>query len=442
MPAKIVVVGTGFAGVWSALSAQRLIRLRDKERDVQVVVVAPEPTLVIRVRLYEAQASKKVHPVGQLFESAGIQFVQGYVETVNTQQRTIRVRASTGSESEMSYDRLVLAAGSSLARPSSIPGIEKYAFDINSLSAASALETHFDKLASLPPTKARDTVVVCGAGFTGIEMATELPLLLSHLKDLRIVLVESSRVVGPELGPNPRPTINKALKDLGIEVKLGSPVTSVNEKGVLLASGELIESKTVIWTAGLRANSLNQQVPGEKDALGRLHVDQHLRVAGCQHVFAAGDSARAATDDKGNFTLMSCQHAIPLGRFAGHNAVAGLLGEPMMSYAQPEYTCLLDLGAWGALLSYGWERDVKVSGKFVKQAKRWVNQKVIYPPNKLDEALKMAEPTPQQDGPVRNVLSMLAWTWSSWMPSLPASYGSTDKNTVLIQAVGNVMNKT
>src|SRR3546814_7305636 len=83
----------------------------------------------------------------------------------------------------------------------------------------------------------------------------------------------------------------------------------------------------------MRASPLTAQLPGERDTLGRVLVDPDLRVPGAPHIFATGDTAKAATDDKGNFSLMSCQHARRLGAFAGHNAAADLLGEPTRSEA-------------------------------------------------------------------------------------------------------------
>ncbi|KAJ5674566.1 uncharacterized protein N7477_004500 [Penicillium maclennaniae] len=278
MSSKIIIIGTGFAGVWSALSAKRLIDLTREDVDIEVIVISPEPSMVIRPRLYETNASDMVHSLAPMFESAGIKFIQGTVSTIVTETRTVSVQSASGPDSSIGYDRLIIAAGSSVVRPRGIAGIEQHAFDIDSLKSAIKLEEHIQNLPSLPATSARDTVVVCGAGFTGIELATELSARLARMPNHRIVLVDSAEQVGPELGPGPRPVITHALKDLGIEVKLGSAVAAVDANSVTLASGESIESKTVIWTAGVRATPLTHQIAGSKDGLCRLKVDQHLRV--------------------------------------------------------------------------------------------------------------------------------------------------------------------
>ncbi|KAF3387479.1 NADH dehydrogenase-like protein [Penicillium rolfsii] len=389
---RIIIIGTGFSGVWSAFSAKRLINLSQKKNDTEVLVISPEPTLVIRPRLYEANASSLTYALGPLFEGAGIKFFQGTVQAIDPDARTVHVQSASGLESSLDYDRLILAAGSSVVRPRGITGIEQHAFDIDSLKSAIKLEAHIENMASLPPSPARDTVVVCGAGFTGLEIVTELPKRLAHIPDHRIVLIDNSDQVGQQLGPGPRPVIMQALKSLGIEVRLGSAVAAIDADGVVLASGERIETKTAIWTAGVRATHLTQQVPGPKDGLGRLHVDQHLRVPSSRDVFATGDAAYARSDTDGHYTMMSCQHATPLGRVSGHNAAADLLDEPLIAYTQPAYICCLDLGAFGAVVCEGWDRNIKVTGEMAKRVKCFINQKVIYPPNDSQEALNEAKP--------------------------------------------------
>ena len=390
--ARIIIIGAGFGGVWSALSAKRLISVSQKKSDIEVLVISPEPTLVIRPRLYEANAADLTHALGAIFENAGIKFFQGIVKTIDPDAHTVCVQSASGLESRFDYDRLILAAGSSVVRPRAITGIQQHAFDIDSLKSAIKLETHIENLALPPPSPARDTVVVCGAGFTGLEIVTELPKRLAHILNHRIVLVDNSTEVGQQLGPGLRPVITQALKDLGIEVKLGSAVAEIDADGVVLASGERIETKTVIWTAGVRATPLTQQVPGSKDGLGRVHVDQHLRVPSSGDIFATGDAACALSDIDGHYTMMSCQHAIPLGRVSGHNAAADLLDERMIAYTQPAYICCLDLGSYGAVVSEGWNRDIRMTGDMAKRVKCYINQNVIYPPKDSQKALDEAKP--------------------------------------------------
>ena len=139
---------------------------------------------------------------------------------------------------------------------------------------------------------------------------------------------------------------------------------------------------TATWPepAGMRASPLTEQIQAERDRFGRLLVERNLRVPGNPSVFAAGDTAQAATDDLGHNSLMSCQHANRLGAAAGYNAAAVLLGVPPEPYRQPSYVTCLDLGGAGAVFTRGWDRVVEMTGEKAKSTKREINTQWIYPP--------------------------------------------------------------
>ncbi|GKZ20316.1 hypothetical protein AbraIFM66951_004183 [Aspergillus brasiliensis] len=393
MPSKIVIIGAGFAGVWSALSARRLVNSKNRGNDIEILVIAPEPVLVMRPRLYESKASDMVHPLETLFQEADIKFLPGLVNTIHTESHTVDVQCNSGVVSTINYDRLILAAGSSIVRPQGISGLDQHAFDIDSLNSAIKLESHLEGLASRPTTPGRDTVVVCGAGFTGIELAAELPRRLQHIPNARVILVSNADDIALSFGSDPRSTIAQALNSLGVETKLGSGVQAIDAKGITLTSGEYISTETAIWTAGVQATPLTEQIPGSKDALSRLHVDEYLRVPSVGGVFATGDAACALADGKEQYALMCCQHALQLGRVSGYNAAVELLGEPLMGFEQAAYNCCLDLGPWGALITTGWERElVRVSGDVAKRVKCYINQELIYPPKDARQALESADP--------------------------------------------------
>lgn len=384
MTQRILVIGAGFAGMWSALGAARLLDEHGKSDDVEVVLVAPKPELHVRPRLYETGAAEMKAPLQAIFDAVGVRFIPGTVGTIRAADHEVDIVAADGSQSTLGYDRLVLATGSRLFRPE-IPGLLEHSFSVDQLDEASALETHIEKLAEHPDSTARNTVIVAGGGFTGIETAAEMPARLrAALGDnakVRVVIVERADAIGPDLGAGPRPVIIKALEDLGVEWKLGAAVTAIDADGLTTETGERIESKTIIWTAGVRASALTAQIDAPKDDLGRLHVDRNLCVPGSERIFATGDVACAATDEDGNHALMSCQHAIKLGLASGHNVAASLLGVPSIPYSQPQYVTCLDLGPWGAVYTEGWEREIKLEGAEAKQLKHMINTQWIYPPN-------------------------------------------------------------
>lgn len=397
MQKRVLIIGSGFAGLDAALSAARLRDLEGVSMDdLEIAVIAPQPVLGMRPRMYEAQPETLSPDLTELFAAVEVRFVHGMVERIDTVARTVAYTDDAGEIGSIGYDRLVLAAGSRLFRPD-IPGLAEYGFAVDQVEDAVALDKHIHALADFADSPARNTVVVGGGGFTGLEIATELPgrmkAILGADTDVRIVVVERSPVIGPDIGDNPRPIIEAALAEMNIATKAGAAITALDADGVTLASGERIEAATVVWSAGMRANPITAQIAGERDALGRLVVTRDLRVPGVEGVFATGDVAKAATDDEGNHAVMSCQHAKRMGAFAGNNAVADLLGVPTEAYHQKPYVTCLDLGPWGAVLTNGWDRQVQLTGEEAKNMKREINTVWIYPP-RADKAEALAYAVP------------------------------------------------
>lgn len=395
MKSNILIIGAGFAGVWSALSAARLLD-QAQRADINVSVLAPQPELRIRPRFYEADVHGMKAPLGELFQAVGIHFIPGNADSIDTEGRSVSYTNAQGHRQQIAYDRLILAAGSQVARPA-VPGLAEHAFDVDQMESAMRLEQHLVGLATLPASPARNTVVVCGGGFTGIETATEMPArlraILGASAAVRVVVVDRGAQVGAALGAGITPSIIAACEQAGVEWKAGASVVAVDAGGVTLDNGDHIASNTVIWTVGVKASPLTAQVAGERDNFGRLKVDGHLKVLGQDHVYATGDTAWAVVDELGNHALMTCQHAIPMGRHSGNNAAADLLGLQPVVYRQPKYVTCLDLGEWGATFSEGWERELKLHGQEGKDLKRQINSVWIYPPA-ADRALALAAADP------------------------------------------------
>ena len=168
-------------------------------------------------------------------------------------------------------------------------------------------------------------------------------------------------------------------------MRTGVEVVSITSGGITLKSGETIAAGTVIWCAGMRANPLTQLFPVERDRLGRLPVDSNLRVQGVPNVFAAGDSAWNQLDPQ-HVSVMSCQHARPMGRFAGHNVVADLLGLPMRALHIDYYVTILDLGPWGV-----YRRLIRLSPKAGGQkTKQTINCRRLSPLNRNRDEIPAA----------------------------------------------------
>jgi len=234
---------------------------------------------------------------------------------------------------------------------------------------------------------------------TGVEAATELATRLRMIASgeaSRVILADRAARIGSNMGDGACTVIAEALGALEVETRPGVTIASVDATGARLASGEFIAAATVVWCGGMRAQALAASLPGPHDRFGRVEVDRYLRMTAADGIFAAGDVAAALVDGT-HASVMSCQHARPMGRIAGHNVVCDLVGERMMPIDIGWYVTCLDLGEWGAVYTEGWDRRVAATGAAAKQTKRTINTVRIYPPRSRDpaEILAAAEPVIQ-----------------------------------------------
>jgi len=396
---RILVLGGGFAGLWSALGAARKLADMGIGPDrAEVLLVDRNPYHGIRVRNYEPDLAPVTVPLAEVLDPAGIGLVQGEVEAIDLAGRQVIVRTPAGLE-PVGWDRLVFALGSHLHLPD-LPGVRDHAFDVDSYAGARRLEAHLHAEAARPSTPGADTVVVVGGGFTGLEVAAEMPARLHRLlgREGRVVLVESATELGAAMGEDARPVVAEALASLGVEVRTGRRLAEAGTGWALLDDGSRIDAGTVILCAGMRASPLAALLPAGRDHLGRLQVDEQLRVPGLPGVFAAGDSAWCRIDGT-NPSVMSCQHSRPMGRFAGHNVAADLFGAPLLPLHIDWYVTVLDLGPWGALYTAGRERRLLSSGAAAKRTKQIINHQRIYPPRGGDRAALFAAAAPVVQAP-------------------------------------------
>jgi NADH dehydrogenase len=403
---QIVVLGGGFAGLWGAVGAARkLDELGHGPEAAEVTLVNRDGYHCIRVRNYEADLSAIRVPLDDVLGPIAVRRFEGEAVGIDPTEQTVTVTTATGQRT-LRYDRLVFALGSQLLRPN-VPGLAEHGFDVDTYSGAGRLNAHLESLPSLPDAAGQFTVVVVGAGLTGIEVATAMPGKLRTVvarakttRPFRVILADHQLQVGSDMGESARPVIEEALGALGIETRLGVDIVAIGPDSVMLKSGEKIPAATVVWCAGMRANPLTQLFPVERDRFGRIPVDEFMQVRGVANVFAAGDVAWAMMDDR-HASVMSCQHGRPMGRFAGHNVVCHLFGLPMLPLRIAWYVTVLDLGPWGAVYTEGWDRHVVTQGEAAKKTKQIINCQRIYPPltrNRqeiLDAAVPMVQRPPE-----------------------------------------------
>jgi NADH:ubiquinone reductase (H+-translocating) len=342
---RILIVGGGYVGMYTALRLRRKLR----SGEATVTVVDPSPTMTYQPFLAEAAAGSieprhVVVPLRKVLR--GCEVVTGRVTAVDTDRRV----ATVGDTVRIPYDVLVLAPGS-VSRTLPIPGLAEHAVGFGTVAEAVHLRNHLlsrlDEASSVDdPARRRAalTVTVVGAGYSGVEVLAELEdmaryALRHHPRlapaDLRWVLVEASDRILPEVSlPLARYTADR-LRERGIDVRLGTRLVSVVDGHVRLSDGDGYDADTVIWTAGVRANPLAARLGLPVDARGRLVCDAELRLRDVPGVWAAGDAAAVpdlSVPEPGALCGPSAQHAVRQARRLAGNIVGALRGRPVKPY--------------------------------------------------------------------------------------------------------------
>ena len=395
---RIVVLGGGFAGLWSAVgAARRLDELGIPSSEIETLLVDRTDWHGIRVRNYERNLADVRVRFDDVLSPIGVRRLRGDVRGIDFVNRCITVE---GQPEPIRYDRLVFALGSQLNRPTS-PGLAEHAFDVDTYDGAVRLQDHLAGLPSRPSSSSRNTVLIIGGGLTGIEVATEMTDRLAALGNGHVILADRAPWIGSDMGEEARNVIEEALTSLTVEARAGSTLLSTDGERALLTTGEQIAAATIVWCAGMRASPLCASFPVLHDRFGRVPVDEYLKVKGLGAEFAAGDSACLLIDGV-HTSVMSCQHARPMGRFAGYNAVCDLLDEPLLPLRIDWYVTVLDLGSWGAVYTEGWNRHVVLKGMEAKRVKQTINCQRIYPPRTGDRKaiLEAAAPIIQAPPPM------------------------------------------
>ncbi len=364
----LLIIGGGFAGVWAAMSAAAT-RPDEMADEITIRLVSSSRDLCIRPRLYEGASDSMMVPLKPLFDEIGAELILDTVETLDAD------KVVTRAGGDLDFDRLVLAAGS-LPRLPECEGALEYGFWVDDFSSTLKFDNHVKTLDALQ--SADRTIVVVGASFSGIEIVTNLRKRLGP--DFQLVLVDLNVQPGAGLGEGLEVSVLEALEKADVKFRSQASVERVTETMVHFSEGETLPSRTVVFATGFKANPLAGMLNSDIDAAGRVIVDENLRVPDHPRIFAAGDLAAAKVDDA-HLSLMSCQHAMPMGVAAGRNAILDILGQDTAPYSQPFYATCLDLGLCGAVFTTGWDRRIEKSGKEGADMKKQINTQWIYPPD-------------------------------------------------------------
>lgn len=383
---RILIVGGGYAGFYTALKLQKWLRPGEAE----VVVVDPLPYMTYQPFLPEVAAGQiePRHAVVSLRRHLDkTRIITAKVTGIDHAARTATITPEVGDAWQLEYDHIVVTAGS-VSRTFPIPGVADEAIGMKAIEEAVAVRDrlidNFARADLLPAGPERDrllTVVVVGGGFAGIETFAELRSLASALlkeypqltiDDTHFHLIEAMGRIMPEVSLETSQWVLKNLAQRDATVHLDTQLTSAVDGVIELSTGESFQSDLIIWTAGVMANPVVRSTDLPVEERGRIRAQADLRVidesgAVVEGAWTAGDVA-AVPDltggGVGGFCVPNAQHAVRQGKLMAKNIVAVLRGEEPKDYVHKNL---------GAVAGLGLGHGVFQSGKIaIKGFPAWV----------------------------------------------------------------------
>ena len=358
MGARVVVIGGGFGGAYCVQTLERLRR----RAPTDTVLVDRHNYFVFYPLLVEAgtgslEPRHVVVPIRSFLRSSS--FLMGEVASVDLDRREVVVHgAVTGEERRLPYDHLVVAPGS-VTRLPPVPGLDRYAFFMKSMTDAVALRDRAIAMleaasatADAERRRALLHLAVVGANFTGAEVAGEFHMFLRLAArrypnltpdDCRVTLIELDRRILPALDEDLAGYAQRHLERRGISVRLRTSVREVREAEIVLQDGEVLPCRTLIWCAGIAPSPLIARLGLPTDERGYILCERDLRVRGHDRVWSIGDSAVNPGPD-GKPYPATAQHAVRQGRHLARNIVRVLAGERPTPFEYEPIGSLVALG--------------------------------------------------------------------------------------------------
>ncbi len=372
---RIVVLGSGFAGMQAVIDLERLFR---KAPGYEILLISDQ-NYVLFTPLLPQIASSQIDPrhiaqaVRDVRGHRRFRFLRDTVRTIDLANR--RIDAASGP---IAYDSLVIALGSR-TNYFGVPGAREHTYDFKSLEDSIALRErvldlceHADHITDENARRGLLTFAVVGGGYTGVELLTDLrdflfDYIARHFRGIsrntiRLVLVEASDSILNGIHPLLRAHAMKRLKAEGIEILYNSRVTRCFEGGIEINQKENLQAATIVWTAGVRAHEIVEALPGAHDRAGRAQVNEYLQMENFPEVFVAGDSAVASSaaglpENAPQVAPVAIAH----GKIAARNLAHRERNEPLESYRYVSQGMLVSLGARDAVVSVG---GIQIHGSF------------------------------------------------------------------------------
>jgi NADH:ubiquinone reductase (H+-translocating) len=339
---RIVVLGGGFAGVYTAMALEKALRWKD---DFEISLVNSENYFVFQPMLPEVISgtigiTDVVSPIRRLLRKTDLHVRE--IESVDLARRVVATSHGFRAHGhEIPYDHLVVALGT-VTDFRGLRGLPEHAMPFKNLGDAISLRNHLIRALEEAAIEKNDvelrrqllTIVVAGGGFSGVEVVAELNDFVRHVApmyrgidpaEVRVILLHSGERILPEMDESLALFAQRKLASRGVELRLKSRLEAASGQEAILHGGDRIPTRTLVSTVPAFPHPLIEKLNLPKGKNGRLLVDTELKVEGTTNVCAMGDCAMVPAPE-GGFSPPTAQHAIRQGEVAAHNIVASLRG--------------------------------------------------------------------------------------------------------------------
>ncbi len=335
---KIVVLGAGYGGMITTVRLQKTLSVSEAE----ITLVNNNSYHYQATWLHESAAGtlqddKICLDIQDVIDTNKVNFVQDTVVEIKAAEKRIILQ-----NGELEYDYLVIGLGFE-SETFGIKGLKEHAFSITNINATRQIREHMEEKFAQYATEKRDeliTIVVGGAGFTGIEYVGELANRIPELckkydiprEKARIICVEAAPTALPGFDPELVEYAVKQLEKKGVEFRIGTAIKEATEEGIIVANGddsELLKSETVVWAAGVRGNGIVEE-SGFEAMRGRIKVDEFMHAPGHEDVFMVGDAALIINEEINRPYPPTAQIAIQQGYNIAHNLTVLVRGKGEM----------------------------------------------------------------------------------------------------------------
>src|SRR4051794_3108006 len=361
---RVLILGGGFGGLYAARRLEKLLPHAAAHvtliNDVNFMLYTP---LLPGAAGGTLEPRHVVVPLREQLHSTHLKL--GHVLSADPSRREVTVRSPEGIEEIHHYDQLIVTLGST-SRTLPIPGLREHAVGFKTVSEAIALRNRLvqtlEHAESIDDEEARHsllTYVFVGAGYAGVEGLAELQDFAAdvlhlyprcHMHGIRFVLVEARDRLMPEISAGLADFAEAELQRRGIEIRRGTTIERVSADSTELSTGEVIPTRTVAWTAGVKPHPIVGELGLPLDGGGRIKVDRFCQVEGFSDVWAIGDAAAVPDPARpGRPSPPTCQHAIRQGRTVGANVAAALGQGRKKPFTYKTLGVFVDMGRYQAV---------------------------------------------------------------------------------------------